>query len=116
MRRQIPPENRSAVFITVAWMVSTMATLFAEIASLLVQAWITLSQTPVGEKEANSDTVSLLSILLLIAVTSGLSSLLLVPLVYWLRRTPPPRLVTICSCLIAVTPLLAILLLRTITM
>ena len=53
--------------------------------------------------------MQLLVALALIAVTSGVCSLLLLPVVYWLRQVPPPRPITVGACVIAVLPLVAIL-------
>ena len=96
-------------------MMATVAALAAEIAMAAVQTWITLGGTPVDQGELPQlGAVRLLSVLLLISVATGVCSLLLVPLVYRLRQVPPPRLVTIWSCVIGVLPLITIALMRTI--
>ena len=95
-------------------MLATVATLAAEIAVAATQTWIILGEIPVDNgKLPEPGAVRLLGVLFLIAVTSGGCNLLLLPLVYRLRQVPPPRLVTIWSCVIGVLPLVTVVLMRT---
>ena len=112
--RQRVSESRSAEAATVAWMLATVATLAAEIAVAVIQTWIILGEIPVDNgKLLEPGAIRLLGVLFLIAVTSGCCNLLLLPLVYRLRQVPPPRLVTIWSCVIGVVPLVTVVLMRT---
>jgi len=90
-------------------MFSTVAALAAETAALLILGW--MSRTGVSIQIADpweTGAVQLMGVLLLIAVTSGICSLVLVLVVYRLRQVPPPRAVTLGSCVIGILPILTV--------
>jgi len=102
-------ESRAAEVVTVAWMLCTLTTLIAEGGVVLVRLLLSLTDPIVREDNVVNGWMQLFVALALIAVTSGVCSLLLLPVVYWLRQVPPPRPITVGACVIAVLPLVAIL-------
>ncbi len=95
----VPAEDRRAEVATVAWMLSMTATLGAEVVGGLVLAAIAFSgpaQPP----------LSLFPGLMLFAAgVTGLVCLCLTPLVYRLRRRPPPTSITALAITVSLVPL-----------
>ena len=82
-------ESRAAEVVTVAWMLCTLTTLIAEGGVVLVRLLLSLTDPIVREDNVVNGWMQLFVALALIAVTSGVCSLLLLPVVYWLRQAPP---------------------------
>ena len=92
-------EDRRSEVVTVAWMLTIVATLGAEVVggiSLLLTAdWNAVeSRSPLP------------SLMLFIAVVTGFICLLLTPLVHRFRRTPPPVLIQYVAVTASVLPIL----------
>jgi hypothetical protein len=102
-----PQENRAAEAVTVAWMLTTMATLAAEVLALILWAvvWIyNRGHIPDGA-------LALPALMLFIAAVTGTLCLLMAPLTYRVRAVPPPSGVTIMAVTVGAVPLVTILLL-----
>jgi hypothetical protein len=82
-------------------MATAMALLVVAVSRLLIVGFPAAAQRN-HPLEAVSGTI------LLVAVTTGLVCLLLTPLVYRVRRTAPPRSITIGAALVGLAPLVAI--------
>ena len=103
----MPDENRGGEAFTVFWMLTLIATLGAELSALA--AW-GLSAAA-GEAEDFPVTLRLLpGWLLAVALITGLLCLLLTPLAYRIRTTPPPLGVTVIAAIVGASPLVVLLL------
>ena len=100
-------ESRAAEATTVFWMLTMLATLGAEILALAGWAWLALFS---ARQESDTAIQSLPTLLLTTAGLTGLICLLLIPLVYKLRQSPPPKAMTLFTVLISITPMLLLLL------
>jgi hypothetical protein len=99
-------EERSADAATIAWMLSAIATLAAELVAGLaaVVNWLA------GDSDKLPAVSRVLpSWFLFCAVVTGLLCLVLTPLVHKIRRQPPPRSVTITAVVIGLVPLVTLI-------
>ncbi len=104
-RPNIETEDRRAVAITVAWMLSTIAVTLASVCWLI--AWFIVWQTkPVG---GISPIAMIPNALWFIALVTGVLALVLMPAAYRWRSVPPPRAVAIYSVVIATVPFVGLL-------
>ena len=95
-------ETRSGDAATVAWTVSVMTVLLCDVGAMLALVY--------AARRPDLPGVAMLGRLLLFAgAVVGFLSLSLLPIVYRLRRTPPPRGLAVFGVCIAAAPLLAIL-------
>jgi hypothetical protein len=102
----LPEESRAAEAVTVAWMLSTLATFAAELAA--VAAWAVVG--PAVDDQLASPLSVLPRLLLLIAAVAGSVSLLLAPITYRVRLVSPPRAITIIAVLVGIAPLIVLVL------
>ena len=108
-KRKSPPptadlESRTAEAVTVAWMLSFLATIAAECGGIFVRILMMMNDT--------SDRLQVLSTtLLLVAFLSGAITLILTPVVLSLRRSAPPRAIVIAACTMGFVPLATLILL-----
>ena len=92
-------EDRSAEIVTVGWMLSVMATLSAEVVGALVR-------TVVAYTTAAPTSLKLFpNVMLFAAGVTGVVCLCLTPLVYRLRRRPPPTAITVLAVTVSVVPI-----------
>ena len=98
-------ESRAAVAVTVVWMLTCMSTAVALI--VVFGLWILVRLVPVAGGRGHPLT-NIAGVLLLVAVTTGVLSLLLTPLAARVRHAPAPRSITIAAVLIGLTPLVTI--------
>ncbi len=98
--RREPTESRAAETLTVGWMLSVVTALVCEVAS----AAANLLAPP------KSLMALLAEYLLFAALVIGGVALLLTPLVFKLRRQPPPRGVTVFSLVVGATPFVVVML------
>jgi hypothetical protein len=101
-RQKTGGEDRRAEAITVVWMLCVLATLLAEVAGGVVR----LAASWAGAEVVPQTVRILPGLMLFSALLTGSLSLILLPLAYHFRRTPPPPVVTACSATVAVLPLL----------
>lgn len=100
-RLQQAAETRSAVAATVAWMLSLMSTITAEVLGLACR-WYTVLVEP-------SDLLTVLStVMLFVAVIAGGITLLLTPVVLRIAKTRPPQSVVQVAVFAGVLPLIAV--------
>lgn len=92
-------EDNRAEVITVAWMLTMMTTLGAELAGGLLRLASSLFEF------ARTSPVALPNLMLFTAGVTGLICLSLTPLVYRFRRVPPPTAVTLLAVTVSVLPL-----------
>lgn len=95
-------ETRAADAATVFWMLTVMATLLAEVTMLIATALLRMGQE-------NPLLYALREVLLLIAVISGVLSLVTIPMVLKSRRVPPPMPVMIVAVVIGLLPVVTLL-------
>ena len=91
-------ESRGAVALTVAWMLSLLATLLAIITSLASRAFVAWWDVP---REPPGLLVELPELLQFIGAITGTLCLVLTAVAYRVRRHPPPRSITILAVLAA---------------
>ena len=94
-------ENRTSVAVTVCWTVTLTTLFFSNLAAIVAHLFVLAS--PPAERMA-----MLREMLLYAGVLVGLLSLGLVPLVYRLRRTPPPSGLVAFGVCLALAPMLAV--------
>ena len=95
-------EDRRSVVITVAWMLTTFATLGAELASLFTSWLAPYVHAPPGKM---NPFLLLPGLTFFVALVSGMVVLLLTPLVFKFREEPPPPVITVAALFIALAPL-----------
>jgi hypothetical protein len=97
------PESRAAEAVTVAWMLTTLATLGAEAIAFI--GWAVLALVPGGDR-APTQLLALPPLMLFTASVMGIFCLVLVGVVHRTRSVPPPTAVTMGSVAISLLPLL----------
>jgi hypothetical protein len=103
---EFPPEERTAEAATILWMLTALFTFCAELIGLLAKVYL----VNVPELDESMQRLLLLPYITLgIGVVSGILCLLLTPVVYRLRKTPPPPLITVFAVLIGSAPLMTLL-------
>jgi hypothetical protein len=104
-----PQESRAAEAVTVFWMLTMMATLGAELVSLVSYALIARAEDPATLPLALRMLPGLLQ---MTALVTGLLCLLLTPVAYKLRRVPPPGGVLVIAVAVGAFPLVTLLLMQ----
>lgn len=94
-------ETRTAEAVTVAWMLTALATLAAEFFALL--GWVAVAITARSGK-VPVEFAMLPALLTFISLVTGLICLLLIPVTHRVRKVPPPRSVTIFVAVVGITP------------
>jgi hypothetical protein len=98
----LPPEDSRAEAVTIAWMLCALFTFCSEVVGLIAK--IVLSyQGKLDERQAAWRLLP--DITLVMGLATGMICLLLTPLVYRFRKTPPPDSITIVAVLVALAPL-----------
>jgi hypothetical protein len=104
----VPPpdegESRAAAALTVAWMLTCMSTAVGLVVVLSMRLIAALFPAPGGRHPLTS----IASVMLLAAVTTGVLCLVLTPLAHRVRRSQPPRAITVAAVLIGIAPLVTI--------
>jgi len=101
--KPLDPQQRTSEFITVGWMLTTLATLAAEILALLLTIFLHWSA-------ANwpAEIRALPDLMLMIACMSGIIGLILCAVASNMREVPAPRAVTQGAIFICLLPWLTI--------
>ncbi len=101
--KPLDPQQRTSEFITVGWMLTTLATLAAEILALLISIFLHWSEAdwPAGIR-------ALPNLMLIVAGLSGIIGLILCAVASKMREVPAPRAVTQGSIFICLLPWLTI--------
>ena len=94
-------ESRAAEAVTVAWMLSVLATAAADVGALLLWLLGRFWPVPAGREQA---WIFLPLLLAFMAAITGLVCLLLIPVVYRVRRDPPPLAITIFAAVASAIP------------
>jgi hypothetical protein len=97
----LPAEERSAEVATVAWMLTALITAAAEFVALLARLYFYLQPEP---PESMAPLALLPGIMLIIGLIAGGLCLLLTPLIYKIRKSPPPFPITVVVVLISLIP------------
>lgn len=102
-------ESRSAVALTVVWMLTCMSTAAGSFVVLALQflmlAWPVAGNRPHPLTQASG-------VLLFVAIATGVLCIALTPFVYRVRLAPPPRPVTVAAIAIGLAPIALLVLLR----
>jgi hypothetical protein len=101
-RSRAAEEDRASVTITVVWMLSALVTTVA-VAVVLVGELLLWRFPP--ETKASRPFEFVPSLFLLIALITGIMCLTLMPVVYRVRRDPPPRSIAIGAVVVCLLPL-----------
>jgi len=98
----MPVETNLAETITIAWTVTVTTLLLCNLTNILVHFYVN------GNPSAKR-MILLQGLLLAAGAIIGIISLLLIPLVYRLRRVPPPMGLVVFGACCAAAPILALL-------
>ena len=102
-------ESRPAVALTVAWMLSCMSTAVG----MLTVIGLRLLMLAFPVAGGGSDPLERISgVLLFVALITGLTCLAFTPLVYRVRRAPPPSPITFGAVLIGLAPIVLLVILN----
>ena len=102
-----PGEDRAAVAATVAWMLTALATGLAQITAVAI---LGLHRVLTDDPEKLAAPLKMLPrLLFFVALIAGLTSIILTPIVYRFRKTPPPRSITTFVVVIALIPFVVML-------
>lgn len=96
-------EGRTAEAATVAWMLSLMATILAEVVGMLCR-WFTVLV------EANERLQLLSVVMLFVALLAGIITLVMTPVVLRLSKVRPPSAIIQLAVVAGVLPLVAVVL------
>jgi len=96
---QPPVEDRRGEALTVAWTLTMMATLGAEVVGAAARGVMALSASP------PTRLLAFPGLMLLTATVTGSLCLIMTPFVYRLRRVPPPTVVTTLAVTVSVLPI-----------
>ncbi|HZN36570.1 MAG TPA: hypothetical protein VFB80_22225 [Pirellulaceae bacterium] len=99
-------ESRGAVALTVAWMLTCTSTAVAML--VVVALWLISLAFPFPGPRPHPLLV-VAGLLQFVALFTGLLCLLFTPLAYRVRRTSPPRPITIAAVLIGLAPIVTLL-------
>ncbi len=102
-----PEESKTAEAITVAWMLTVIATLLAEAIGLIGWAGIRWE----GAEEIPRGILVLPVVMWITAVVTGVLNLILGAIVHRIRRVPAPKPIVIAAAIIGLLPVLGIFLL-----
>jgi hypothetical protein len=97
-------ETRSAVALTVVWMLTCMSTAAGSFVVLALR--LLILAFPLTEEGRIHPLEQAAGVLFFVAIATGVLWLVLTPLVYRVRTVPPPRPVTVGAIAIAVAPIL----------
>jgi hypothetical protein len=101
-------ETRSAVALTVAWMLSCMSTAAGMFVVVAFRLLMLAFPVPVGAQHPFG---RIASVLLFAALITGVLCLALTPLAHRVRATRPPRSVTMGAVLIGLSPIVLLVVL-----
>jgi hypothetical protein len=95
-------ESRTSDAVTVCWTVSVTTLLMCNLAAAAAQLYARGNPAARGA-------LMLGELLLLAGVVIGIASLLMLPVVYRVRRVPPPQGLVVFAVCLAVAPVLAVI-------
>jgi len=99
--RETPPESQASDAMTVCWVVTLTTLLLCDLSA--VAAHVFVVQYPDAQRMAQ-----LRELLLFAGSVVGVLSLLLLPVLYRIRRVPPPTGLVVFGACVAVAPILAV--------
>ncbi len=102
-------ETRPAVALTVAWMLSCMSTAVGVLTVLALRLLMLAFPVAPG---ADHPLDRIARVLLFVALITGVVCLAFTPLVYRVRKTPPPSPITRGAVLIGVAPMVLLVILN----
>ena len=94
-------ESRPSVAVTVAWMLSLLVTLAAEIIAIPAVIISRANPQPPGE---GISTAHVADLFLFLSLVTGLVTAGLVPLVYRVRAVPPPQSIVVTALVAGAIP------------
>jgi len=101
-------ESRSAVALTVVWMLTCMSTAVGCFVVLALRLLMLALPVAAGRVHPLSQAAG---VLLFVAITTGVMCLALTSVIYRVRAIPPPRPVTIGAIAIGIAPIVLLVLL-----
>jgi hypothetical protein len=101
-RSDVPAESRASGAVTVCWTVSVTTLLMCNIAAVAAQLYARRYPDARGM-------LMLGEMLLLAGAVIGIASLVLLPVVYRVRRVPPPQGLVVFAACLAIAPVLAVI-------
>jgi hypothetical protein len=102
-------ETRAAVALTVVWMLTCMSTAAAMLMVLIFRLLVIGFPVAAGGRHPLA---AVAGVLLFVALMTGVLCLALTPLVYRVRRTRPPRAITIGAVLIGAAPIVTMIIIN----
>jgi hypothetical protein len=97
-----PEESRASLTVTVGWMLGALATFGAEVAGVVVNTIVVITESAPNWLRHVSE------ILFFVALMTGLMTLVMTPVCLKVRQVPPPRPITVLVVVVAAAPLLVI--------
>ena len=94
-------ETRQSVAVTVAWMLTLLVTVAAEVIAVPATIISKANPQPLGE---GVSTAHIADLFLFLALVTGLVCVGLVPLVYRVRTIPPPPAIVVAALVAAAVP------------
>ncbi len=95
-----PEESRTSLTVTVGWMLGAFATFAAEVAGVVVNMVVVITESAPDWLRHVSE------LLFLIALVTGLVTLGMTPVCLKVRQVPPPKPIMLLVIVIAAAPLL----------
>jgi hypothetical protein len=102
-------ESRAAVALTVAWMLSCMSTALGMLTVLALRLLMLAFPVAAGGKHPLAQVSG---VLLFVALITGVACVAFTPLVYRVRKTPPPSPITVGAVLIGAAPIILLIILN----
>ena len=97
----IDGESRQSVAVTVAWMLSLLVAVVAELIAIPATIMAKVNPQPLGQ---GLTTAHVADLFLFMSLVTGLICAALVPLVYRVRAVPPPQSITIAAFVAGAVP------------
>jgi hypothetical protein len=102
LRPALPAETRASEALTIVWTVTTTMLFFCNLALVVVQ--LVLPQDPTQQ-----GLLTFRGLLLFSGASLGVLGLALLPVVFQVRRTPPPRGLAVFAACLAAVPLVVVM-------
>ncbi|MCI0361711.1 MAG: hypothetical protein L0211_24770 [Planctomycetaceae bacterium] len=96
-------ESRGAVAVTVVWMLLALSCLAAQLVALVT--WLFARGAGIPADRPNA-LLLVPTTLMMVALLTGILLVSITPLVYRIRRSPPPMAITVAAIVIAISPLI----------
>lgn len=101
-REELPPETQAADAMTIGWMLALLTSLICQVAAIAAN-WISLASPRLGGLKNFG------AMLFFAATVIGLVVVALIPVLYKVRKTPPPKAIVGFAIVVAIAPWVVLL-------